>query len=76
VSYSETTHESFARQSHAIGRHGHRHRFGRGGRGFMVGRGGDFPAARRSGSFDLQLVIPSLPAECPVHGYELIMILE
>jgi hypothetical protein len=42
----------------------------------MVGRGGDFPAARRSGSFDLQLVIPSLPAECPVHGYELIMILE
>jgi hypothetical protein len=23
-----------------------------------------------------QLVIPSLPAECPVHGYELIKILE
>jgi hypothetical protein len=42
----------------------------------MVGRGGDFPAARRSGSFDLQLVIPSLPAECPAHGYELIKILK
>ena len=71
------THESFARLVHAIGRHGHRHRFGHAGRGFMGGRGGgDFPAARRLGSFDLQLVILSLLAERPAHGYELIKTLE
>lgn len=77
MSYSKITHENFARLIHAIGRHGHRHRFGHGGRGFMGGRGaGDFPAARRLGSFDLQLVILSLLAERPAHGYELIKTLE
>jgi DNA-binding PadR family transcriptional regulator len=77
MSYNKNTHESFARLVHAIGRHGHRHRFGHGGRGFMGGRGGsDFPAARRLGSLDLQLVILSLLAERPAHGYELIKTLE
>ena len=77
MSYNKMTLESFARLIHGIGRHGHRHRFGHGGRGFMGGRsGGDFPAARRLGSFDLQLVILSLLAERPAHGYELIKTLE
>src|SRR5580704_14972533 len=77
MSYNRIAHESFARLVHAIGRHGHRHRFGHGGRGFMGGRGGgDFPAARRLGSVDLQLVILSLLAERPAHGYELIKTLE
>jgi DNA-binding PadR family transcriptional regulator len=77
MSYNKITHESFARLVHAIGRHGHRHRFGHGGRGFMGGRGGgDFPAARRLGSLDLQLVILLLLAERPAHGYELIKTIE
>ncbi|MCP3382561.1 PadR family transcriptional regulator [Bradyrhizobium sp. CCGUVB4N] len=60
----------------AMGRHGGRHRFGRGGHGFF-GRGGDeFPGARRLSSQDLQLVILALLAEKPVHGYELIKIIE
>ena len=61
----------------AATRHHGRHRFGRGGPGFMGGRGGgDFPRARRLGAADLQLVILALLAEQPVHGYELIKIID
>ena len=43
----------------------------------MGGRGGgDFPRARRLGAADLQLVILALLAEQPVHGYELIKIID
>ena len=43
----------------------------------MGGRGsGDFPRARRLGSADLQLLILALLAEQPVHGYELIKIID
>jgi DNA-binding PadR family transcriptional regulator len=39
--------------------------------------GGDgFPAARKLGSADLQLVLLALLEEAPAHGYELIRILE
>jgi DNA-binding PadR family transcriptional regulator len=39
--------------------------------------GGDgFPAGRKLGSADLQLVLLALLAEAPAHGYELIRILE
>jgi DNA-binding PadR family transcriptional regulator len=47
--------------------------FGGFGRGFM---GGGIPGGRRLGSGDLQLVLLSLLAEQPAHGYELIRTLE
>ncbi|ACI50910.1 transcriptional regulator, PadR-like family [Gluconacetobacter diazotrophicus PA1 5] len=63
---------------HAIGRRHGRHGFGRGfgggfGRGFG---GGDFPAGRKFSSEELQLVLLSLLADRPAHGYELIRLLE
>ncbi len=67
----------FLERIRAAARHHGRHRFGRGGHGFMGGRGsGDFPRARRLGSADLQLLILALLAEQPVHGYELIKIID
>jgi DNA-binding PadR family transcriptional regulator len=61
---------------HAIGRRRHGGRgFGHGfGGGFMGGDG--FPSGRKLGSAELQLVLLSLLAEQPAHGYELIKMLE
>ena len=59
----------------AIGRHRHQHGpHGRGRGGF--GRDDGMPGSRRMGAADLQLVLLSLLAEQPAHGYELIRILE
>lgn len=53
---------------------GRRHGAGRRSRGgFERGLGrGDFPAGRKLGSEDLQLVLLALLAEQPAHGYDLI----
>lgn len=61
---------------HAIGRGRHgRHGFGQAfGASFMGGAG--FPAGRKLGASELQLVLLSLLARQPAHGYELIRMLD
>ena len=61
---------------HAIGRHRGRHGWGgRGGGDAVIGRGDGFPAARRLGADDLQLLLLLLLEAQPAHGYELIRVL-
>ncbi|MDB6063272.1 MAG: PadR family transcriptional regulator [Verrucomicrobiaceae bacterium] len=79
----------FHRLHEAVHRHHHHHHMSRRGRGFagFGGRGGfgdgpsgagfdGFNGGRKLGSADLQLLLLTLLAERPSHGYELIKILE
>ncbi len=62
-------------QLHAMGRH-HRGGFGRFGFGGSLGMGPESFRGRKMGSVDLRLVLLTLLAERPSHGYELIKALE
>ena len=62
---------------HRHGRHGGRSGWGPGGPGGFGGFGGDdFPRGRQFSSDDLQLLLLTLIAEQPSHGYELIKALD
>src|SRR5277367_6911114 len=61
---------------HAGGRHGHGRGFGRFGFGGGSGMGPESFRGRKMGSVDLRLVLLTLLAERPSHGYELIKALE
>jgi len=69
------------RRPHHAGPHRNPHQHGgpdgaRGGGFWGRGGGGGFPRGRKLSSADLQIVILSLLAEKPSHGYELIRALE
>ncbi len=68
-------HEHFDPELHAAGRH-HRGGFGRFGFGGGLGMGPESFRGRKMGSIDLRLVLLTLLAERPSHGYELIKALE
>jgi DNA-binding PadR family transcriptional regulator len=68
-------HEHFDADLHAMGRH-HRGGFGRFGFGGGMGMGPESFRGRKMGSVDLRLVLLTLLAERPSHGYELIKALE
>ncbi len=61
----------FAGHSHRRGFRGHGMRSG-----MMGGRGGGFPFGRFVGDGELRLIVLSLVAESPRHGYEIIKALE
>jgi DNA-binding PadR family transcriptional regulator len=68
-------HEQFDPSMHAAGHH-HRGGFGRFGFGGGHGMGPESFRGRKMGSVDLRLVLLTLLAERPSHGYELIKALE
>ena len=68
-------HEHFDPSLHAAGHH-HRGGFGRFGFGGGSGMGPESFRGRKMGSVDLRLVLLTLLAERPSHGYELIKALE
>jgi DNA-binding PadR family transcriptional regulator len=68
-------HEQFDPSLHAAGHH-HRGGFGRFGFGGGFGMGPESFRGRKMGSVDLRLVLLTLLAERPSHGYELIKALE
>ncbi len=68
-------HEHFDPAFHAMGRHS-RGGFGRFGFGGGFGMGPESFRGRKMGSVDLRLVLLTLLAERPSHGYELIKALE
>jgi len=67
--------EQFDPLLHAMGRH-HRGGFGRFGFGAGLGMGPESFRGRKMGSVDLRLVLLTLLAQRPSHGYELIKALE
>ena len=69
-------HEHFDAALHAAGRHHRGGGFGRFGFGGGLGMGPESFRGRKMGSVDLRLVLLTLLAERPSHGYELIKALE
>ncbi len=65
-------HQHFAGRGRRRGFRG----FGSGRHGFMGGRGGGFPFGRFVGDGELRLIVLSLIAETPRHGYDVIKALE
>jgi DNA-binding PadR family transcriptional regulator len=63
-------HDQHSRERHGSHRHSHHHRRHFDEDGFHR-RAGDLPGGRKLSSDDLQLVILTLLAEKPAHGYEL-----